>query len=137
MLFKTDKSKGMHHILKNQFPPQKPSDASYLLIEDGNALLYALKDPPRTFKDISLKLLGMISKNCDVIFSTDMYREDYVKSMERSRWGSSEKLIIKGPSTKRPRRWKAFLSNDENKQQVIQILLKVWKTNETSKPFVR
>ena len=32
-----------------------------LVIEDGNALFYALNDIPRNFKEISLKLFGMVS----------------------------------------------------------------------------
>ena len=46
--------------------------------------------------------------------------------MERKRRGTGDKIIVKGDSTKRPPDWKHFLSNDENKQQFIQILLDVW-----------
>ena len=31
------------------------------MLEDGNALFYALKDIPLNFKEISLKLFGMVS----------------------------------------------------------------------------
>ena len=50
-------------------------------------------------------------------FSTDMYKEFSIKSMERSRRGNSDALIIKGGNTKVPQDFKGFLSNDENKKQ--------------------
>ena len=61
----------------------------------------------------------------NVIFSTDMYKEDSVKAMEQGRRGEGEKCIIKGENTKRPREWKEFLTNEENKIQLISLLRKV------------
>ena len=46
--------------------------------------------------------------------------------MERSRRGNSDALIIKGGNTKIPQDFKGFLSNDENKKQLICLLLKEW-----------
>ena len=74
----------------------------------------------------------MSSKTCDMIFSTDMYYPDSVKSMERCRRGSAHKLIIKGANTKKPKCWKEFLSNDENKHQLIKLMLSIWQTNLTA-----
>ena len=86
MLLKTDKAKGMHYLLKNQLSPEKPDENFTLVIEDGNALFYALKDIPRKFKAICQELFGMVSsKTFDMIFSTDIYYPDSVKSMERRR----------------------------------------------------
>ena len=42
--------------------------------------------------------------------------------------GSGDKLI-KGANTKKPKCWKEFLSNDENKHQLIKLILNVWQTN--------
>ena len=50
----------------------------------------------------------MTSQNINVIFSTNMYQEDSVKSMERNRRGSSEKLLLQGENTKTPADWKSF-----------------------------
>ena len=117
MLLKTDKAKGMRYLLKNQLSsPEKPDENFTVVIEDGNSLFYALKDIPQNFKEICLKVFGMMSsKTCDMIFSTDMYYPESVKSMERCRRGSADKLIITGANTKKPKCWKEFLSNDENK----------------------
>ena len=61
------------------------------------------------------------SKTCDMIFSTDMYYPDSVKSMERCRRRSAEKLIIKGADTKKPKCWKEFFSNVEKKHQLTNL----------------
>ena len=55
MLLKTDRAKGMHYLLKNQLSPEKPDKNFKLVTEDGNALLYALKDLPCNFKEICFK----------------------------------------------------------------------------------
>ena len=34
--------------------------------------------------------------------------------------------------TKKPLDWKVFLTNDENKQQLVQLILKVWSTDDFS-----
>ena len=49
-----------------------------------------------------------------------------MKSMERSRTGNSDAFIIKGGSTKVPQDFKGFLCNEENKKQLICLLLKEW-----------
>ena len=74
----------------------------------------------------------VFSKTCDMIFSTDLYYLDSVKSMERRTKGSGDKLIIKGANTKKPKCWKELLSNDENKHQLIKLMLNVWQTNLTA-----
>ena len=65
------------------------------------------------------KSFNLIPKNADFIFSTDMYHEHSIKSMERSRHGSGEKLLIKRENTRKPRDWKTFLSNADNKRHLI------------------
>ena len=121
---KTGKAKGMHYLLKDQLLPEKPDENFTLVIEDGNALFYALKYIPRNFKEICFKLFGIVfRKACDIIFSTDMYHPDSVRSIERHRRGSGNKLIIKGASARKPKCWKEFLLNDENKLQLIKMML--------------
>ena len=83
MLFKIIKVKGMRYLLKNQLSPEKHNKNFMLVIEDGNTLFYSLKDMPRNFKEICLKLFGMVSsKTFDMIFSTDIYHPDSVKFIE-------------------------------------------------------
>ena len=39
------------------------------------------------------------------------------------------KMLLKGEATKRLPDWKSFMSNDENKTQFIQLLLKMWSSD--------
>jgi len=63
-----------------------------------------------------------------VIFSTDMYSENSVKSVERIRRGCGEKLIVSGVRTKRQKDWNSFMTNDDNKKQLTQVLLNSWNS---------
>jgi hypothetical protein len=126
---KTDKSKGYHFLIKDLEDEASPPPETTLVIEDGNAMFYYMQQVPSNFRKISTKVFDMMPKNSDVVFSTDMYLENSIKSNERQRRGSSDKLIIKGDSTKRPADWKLFLANEENKQQFIQVMCNVWSSN--------
>ena len=64
-----------------------------------------------------------------VIFNTDMYRPNSVKAVERLRRGSAAKLIVGGENTKKPKEWKPFLTNNEIKKQLIEVLLVVWSSD--------
>ena len=48
------------------------------------------------------------------------------------RRGSSQTqpLLLRGQSTKTPRDWKSFLSNDENKRNFINLLLQLWEDDK-------
>ena len=56
-----------------------------------------------------------------------------VKEAERRRRDFGDKLVLQGKMTKRPSDWKAFMTNDENKQQLIKLLLRVWGDDEITK----
>ena len=125
-LGKTDKSKGMHYLLSDVANSQPPNPSETLLIIDGNAVFHCLMDLPGTFRQICEKIFCMIPKNSDVIFSTDMYSSKSIKTQERIRRGCSERFLISGPNIRRPADWKQFLSNDENKKALAQMLLRCW-----------
>ena len=125
---KTDKSTIVCHLTSDvesaTFPSQGADRKKVLFIDDGNARLYTLKDLPETFEKINLKILEQLPRD-DVIFSTDKYIRNFVKSQERARCGTSDKLLI-GLNTRRPVDFKAFLLNGENKVQLFELLLGVW-----------
>ncbi len=54
------------------------------------------------------------------------YNPNSIKSQERLRRGTSDKIIVAGPATRRPYDFKLFLKNDTNKRQLCQLLLQVW-----------
>ena len=128
-LAKTDKSKGLHYLLKDTEDVPLPRDKT-MIIQDGNALFHTIQELPGNFKEIAYRIFDAMPKNCDLVFSTDMYKTHSVKRMERERRGCGEKLIIGGPLTKKPINWKLFLMNDHNKTQLSQILSDVWSDNK-------
>jgi hypothetical protein len=130
---KTDKAKGVHFLTKDVDDMPEPPKKDTLIIEDGNALFHCVRDIPSNFKEICLKLLHMLPGEADIIFSTDMYRTDSIKSMERKRRGTGETLVLNGENTRKPHDWKAFLTSDENKKQFIALLLKVWSSDAAAK----
>ena len=131
-LGKTNKAKGMQYLLKDTFDSDQLTKSDTLLVIDGNAMFYSMTEVPATFRDICEKIFRMIPKNQDVIFSTDMYSTDSIKSQERERRGSSEKFLISGPNIRRPADWKLFLSNDENKKSLAEMMLTVWSSDSFS-----
>ncbi len=49
-----------------------------------------------------------------------------VKSQEREKGGCGEKRIIKGVNTRWPESWTEFLTNEENKRQLINVIEQTW-----------
>ena len=105
--------------------PEEPSKT--LFVEDGNALFYSIKSQ-KTFEEVSKSLFCMATagNRDNVVFSTDSYNKDSVKSMERLRRGAGEKYVIQGTRTRRPENWPSFLKSDDNKVQLINILQRSW-----------
>ena len=52
-----------------------------------------------------------------------------MKAVEGLRRGSEPKLIVGGENSKKPKEWKSFLTNVENKKQLIEVLLAVWSSD--------
>ena len=104
-----------------------PSTGVYY-IEDGNAMFHSMTNIPTTFKDISLKLLDLTSNKKFMVFSTDTYHKDSIKSLElkrRSGLAEPEVLAISGENMRRPLDFKLFLQAGENKTSFCRLLLKV------------
>jgi hypothetical protein len=47
--------------------------------------------------------------------------------------GEGGRLIFTGENTKKPPDWKTFLANEENKKQLIELLCRVWSTDNFAK----
>ena len=122
---KTDTFKGFHYLIKDVENSPIPSAEKCLIIEDGNAVFHYLKGVPVNFKQICHKILDMLPKKSDVVFSTDMYYPDSVKAVERRRRGCAEKLVLQGELTKHSGDWQTFFTNDENKIQPTKLVLRV------------
>ena len=107
-----------------------PKDAMY--IQDGNALFHTLTNIPPTFGGICLHLLDLMTPKCSFVFSTDSYHPDSIKTQERLRRGSGEQLLLNGPATRKPKDFKTFLSNNENKKQFCQVMKEVWGSSSAA-----
>ena len=102
-LLKTNKAKGFDFLTKCIEYADIPPDGDTLNIEDGNSTFYSMKEVPATFRQISEKCFDVsTARKSSVLFSTDMYQQNWVNSLERSARGSGEERIIQGESTKRP-----------------------------------
>lgn len=122
---KTDKSTVLPYLVEDA-SEETHYPANTLYIQDGNALFHVLTDLPATMGAICLKVLDQMISKRNFVFSTDSYHEDSIKAQERLRRGCSDKFLIDGPATRKPKEFKTFLSNDENKVQLCQLLLRVW-----------
>lgn len=126
---KTNKAAAMHHLLADR-TEEVVYPANALFIQDGNALFHSITALPPTFGEICLMLLDQMVAKKNFVFSTDSYLPNSIKGTERLRRGSSERLLLDGVATRRPADWKLFLSNDQNKTQLAELLLKVWSSQE-------
>jgi hypothetical protein len=120
---KTDKAKLMHRLEAGVDHPERPASNQVIYIFDGNAMLQAMTGLPGTFEELAKKVFESLPKCERVDFVTDTYKEDSIKSTERTRRGASDTFLIKGSKTKLPRDWKGFMCNSENKTQLIELLL--------------
>ena len=61
----------------------------------------------------------------------DTYQKNSIKSMERKDRGDSSKILVKSAKSKIPRDFASFLSNNDNKTQMIEL---IFETIEKEKP---
>ena len=126
---KANKATGYQYLVKEIEDALLPPPDETLIIEDGHALFYCMKEVPGNFCQISNKVFDSMPKTSDVIFSTDMYKENSIKENECQRRECWEKLLIKGGHTKQPADWKLFLTNSDNKKPFIRVISNVWSSN--------
>ncbi len=97
---KTDKNTTFHFLTKEAEDTHLSSVDEILMIINGNATNHVMQQVPPNIRQISQKLYDMVPPSVDFVFSTDMYQDYSVKSMEPKRRGSGDKIILKGDSTK-------------------------------------
>ena len=127
---KTNKATLLHALEGDVPSAEKPDRSSNTYVIDGNALYQSQVSLPTTLGEFAESVFDQLPKEPRVDFVTDSYHTKSIKATERNRRGSSAAYLIQGPSTKVPRDWKAFLSNDKNKMNLTKFLLQEWKTNK-------
>ena len=131
--FRTDKSKILHHFEPCIEHVTAPASEAVAHVIDDNASLYVLSPVPDNFQGVAETVFDRLPKSARVDFVTDTYKDISIKSFERQRRGTSENVLISGPKTKTPKDWKAFMSNAENKAQLIKLLFSEWQKDSYAK----
>ena len=127
----------LHYLLEDAIPTDLAYPMDALFIQDGMALLHVLTNLPPNFGGICLHVLDQIVAKKHFLFSTDSYHPHSIKAQERLRRGSSERIIVDGPATRKPCDFKTFLANDENKRQLCQLMLRVWGDQQAASRLER
>ena len=97
--------------------------AEFLVTTNRSSLLDRLEDEQ---SDLMQELLERIATSCSV--------QTHTFPIQLRPWSvgegvaCGEKLIVQGELTKKPADWKEFLTNDQNKVQLIQLILKIWSS---------
>ena len=82
-----------------------------------------------SFGDVAEFLFKKVLKKKIVYFVTDQYNQGSIKSLERERRAASEgtmRVRIEEREQKRPKQWKKYLRNDDNKLELVKFLLNDW-----------
>ena len=89
-----------------------------------------INNVPETFEQFIEIFLSSIPKNFRrVDLVADTYRDISIKSEERENRNSSSKIIIGSIKSKIPKDVEKFLSNNENKTQLIQLIFRYIQQN--------
>lgn len=130
-LRKTSKAALALELQKYVAPAENIPRESVCLI-DGMALVQRLKGNHKTFAEVAETLLSFVliegehSPRIDVVF--DVYLEQSIKNLERTRRGATEGTIFRhitpGHSVQQ---WRKFLACPFNKESLIQVVVEEWK----------
>ena len=134
---KTNKATILHYLMEEFNQDELPYPKDALFIQDGMALLHVLTTLPPTCGEICLQILDQMIAKKHFLFSTDSYFPGSIKAQERLRRGSSERIILAGPATRKPYDFKVFLENDDNKKQLCQLMLRVWSGQQAASRLER
>ena len=133
MPVKTDKANLLHSLEASVEPVTRPTDEPIAYVYDVNATLQSLVSIPESFEGPAEMVLNLLPNTSRVDFVTDTYKRASIKSLERKRRGTAPTHLLSGAKTKTPRDWKSFMTNDENKPQLIILLFDEWQKDTYAK----
>ncbi|KAG1673323.1 Multidrug resistance-associated protein 4 [Nymphon striatum] len=108
--------------------PQKSQVSTFIV--DLMASICTIKELPDTYEDFTWKFLKSMPSGYNRIdIVADTYQDNSIKSGERDKRGSSEKIMIQSATSKAPRKFGDFLKNGENKRRLISLMKEVIVTN--------
>uniref|UniRef100_UPI00358FE108 uncharacterized protein n=1 Tax=Myxine glutinosa TaxID=7769 RepID=UPI00358FE108 len=103
----------------------------------ATCIFWEMRSNQKHQPEICLQTLDQMVAKKHFLFSTDSYHPGSIKAQERLRRGSSEKIILAGPATRKPYDLKMFLANYDNKKQLCQLLLRVWSGQQAASRLER
>ena len=107
------------------------ADVSVLIV-DLMALIQTMTKIPATYEEFTIHLFKMIPsgyRRVDIV--ADSYIENSIKEAERTKRGTSQKVIIQSSKSKVPRQFHSFLQNSENKTRLISLIKEVVKRRKS------
>ena len=135
-MVKTNKAQLLHHLESKVESCSSPEIDLSVYVIDGNAVLQACVHLPETFEDLALQIFVSLPKSKVIHFVTDSYQQHSIKQFEHDRRGQTAAYCIKGPRTKIPSDFKAFMLNASNKTQLIRFLLSQWQSDKYATRFL-
>ena len=131
---RTEKSRLMNKIKANTLPVETLPEKLACII-DGMSIVHKINVKDCTFSEISTSVLrvalneGLNSQRIDIVF--DVYNQISIKDAERGQrgLGTGIKFNIIVPGHK-PKNWRSFLSEGDNKTKFIEFLLADWTTEQ-------
>ena len=133
-LRKTIKASLANNLEKLSLPIEKIDELSACII-DGMSIVQKTQANHKTFSDLANSLFSKVmheganSKHVDVVF--DVYRENSIKDIERSKRGSSDATqfdqILPGHKIQQ---WGMFVKGSKNKASLIRFLCNEWKNEK-------
>ena len=92
---------------------------NYLFV-DVNAALRAVKNVPKMFEDLAIKLINDVPQRYNVVyFVCDTYFEKSIKAAQRNKRGSSDRLVVRSSKMHIPSDFRKFLNSNNNKERLF------------------
>ena len=123
------------HKLEGPTEPVEVIPGEYAFIADGMACVRQIKASQLTYSEFAAHLLSFIigcsksAKRVDVVF--DVYVDNSIKDVERTRRSHGELRLKKIIPTAQIKQWNLLLSSNENKNKLTAFIVDHWKTNAT------
>ena len=137
ILSKLNKAATLLYHLENMTPDDLPYHKDILFTQDRTTLLHNLTNLPPTCGEICLQVLDQMVAKKQFLFSTDSYHPQSINTLQRLRRGSSETIMLAGPSTRKPYDCKMFRANDDNKKQLCHLQLRIWSAQQAASRLER
>ena len=132
-LYKTPKSK-LLQLLEHGTEPAENVPLRAAVIVDAMAVLQSLTKPAPTFGVGASQIFGILAGDLRVAgsrvdFVIDRYPEYSIKTCERQQRASQHgtmRIQILSAAQKTPRQWKKYLSNPQNKEDLLHFFASEW-----------